>query len=436
MQVFFSVMMGSMNIGMASPYIEAFGIAKGACGKIFKLIDQIPFINPIEPRGTRLNHPLIHIEFRNIDFSYPTRKAVQILDKFNLRIKRGQTVALVGSSGCGKSTCIQLIQRFYDPDDGNVFFNDVDLKDLNIEWLRARIGVVGQEPVLFGTTIYENIRYGREDATKEQIEAAARAANAMVFISKLPQGFHTLVGERGAQLSGGQKQRIAIARALVRDPEILLLDEATSALDTASEAKVQAALEKASIGRTTIIVAHRLSTIRRADRIVVINKGKVVESGTHNELMALKQHYYNLVMTQLGDDANATTPGVGQKEFLLNAKDEDEEEIKISKEEAEVAVAVEKEKESFSLINILKMNGAEWPQIVCGCVCSVIMGAAMPLFAVLFGSILEVLAVRDDDEYVRSQTDTFSLYFLICGIVVGIATFLQVILHELPMYIL
>lgn len=429
-------MMGSMNIGMASPYIEAFGIAKGACGKIFKLIDQIPFINPIEPRGTRLNHPLIHIEFRNIDFSYPTRKAVQILDKFNLRIKRGQTVALVGSSGCGKSTCIQLIQRFYDPDDGNVFFNDVDLKDLNIEWLRARIGVVGQEPVLFGTTIYENIRYGREDATKEQIEAAARAANAMVFISKLPQGFHTLVGERGAQLSGGQKQRIAIARALVRDPEILLLDEATSALDTASEAKVQAALEKASIGRTTIIVAHRLSTIRRADRIVVINKGKVVESGTHNELMALKQHYYNLVMTQLGDDANATTPGVGQKEFLLNAKDEDEEEIKISKEEAEVAVAVEKEKESFSLINILKMNGAEWPQIVCGCVCSVIMGAAMPLFAVLFGSILEVLAVRDDDEYVRSQTDTFSLYFLICGIVVGIATFLQVILHELPMYIL
>lgn len=429
-------MMGSMNIGMASPYIEAFGIAKGACGKIFKLIDQIPFINPIEPRGTRLNHPLIHIEFRNIDFSYPTRKAVQILDKFNLRIKRGQTVALVGSSGCGKSTCIQLIQRFYDPDDGNVFFNDVDLKDLNIEWLRARIGVVGQEPVLFGTTIYENIRYGREDATKEQIEAAARAANAMVFISKLPQGFHTLVGERGAQLSGGQKQRIAIARALVRDPEILLLDEATSALDTASEAKVQAALEKASIGRTTIIVAHRLSTIRRADRIVVINKGKVVESGTHNELMALKQHYYNLVMTQLGDDANATTPGVGQKEFLLNAKDEDEEEIKISKEEAEVAVAVEKEKESFSLINILKMNGAEWPQIVCGCVCSVIMGAAMPLFAVLFGSILEVLAVRDDDEYVRSQTDTFSLYFLICGIVVGIATFLQVILHESPTDIL
>lgn len=417
--------MGSMNIGMASPYIEAFGIAKGACAKIFKLIDQIPTIYPIEPRGTRLNHPLIHIEFRNIDFSYPTRKTVQILDKFCLRIARGQTVALVGSSGCGKSTCIQLIQRFYDPDGGNVYFNDVDLKDLNIEWLRSRIGVVGQEPVLFGTTIYENIRYGREDATKEQIEAAARAANAMTFINKLPDGFHTLVGERGAQLSGGQKQRIAIARALVRDPEILLLDEATSALDTASEAKVQAALEKASVGRTTIIVAHRLSTIRRADRIVVINKGRVVESGTHNELMALKSHYYNLVMTQLGEDADATTPGVGQKEFLLNAKDEDEEQITINKEETETTELIVEE-EKFNLWKILKMNAEEWPQILCGCVCSIIMGAAMPLFAVLFGSILGVLAVRNDDAYVRSETNTFSLYFLICGIVVGIATFLQV----------
>ncbi|XP_075165554.1 multi drug resistance 50 [Haematobia irritans] len=424
--VFFSVMMGSMNIGMASPYIEAFGIAKGACGKIFKIIDQIPTINPIGAQGKRLQHPLIHIEFRDIDFSYPTRKTVQILDKFNLRIKRGQTVALVGSSGCGKSTCIQLIQRFYDPDGGNVYFNDVNLKDLNIEWLRERIGVVGQEPVLFGTTIYENIRYGREDATKEQIEAAARAANAMIFINKLPQGFQTLVGERGAQLSGGQKQRIAIARALVRDPEILLLDEATSALDTASEAKVQAALEKASIGRTTIIVAHRLSTIRRADRIVVINKGKVVESGTHTELMALQQHYYNLVMTQLGDDANANTPGVGQKEFFVNAKDEDEEQITIAKEENDEVVAAISEKGKFSIFNILKMNDKEWPQILCGCICSVIMGAAMPLFAVLFGSILGVLAVRDDDDYVRSETDTFSLYFLICGIVVGIATFLQI----------
>ena len=418
-------MMGSMNIGMASPYIEAFGIAKGACAKVFKLIDQIPSINPIEPKGFNLNQPLTHIEFRDVDFHYPTRKTVQILNKFNLKIERGQTVALVGSSGCGKSTCIQLIQRFYDPEDGKVLFNNHDLKDININWLRDRIGVVGQEPILFGTTIYENIRYGREDATREQIEAAARAANAMIFISKLPQGFDTMVGERGAQLSGGQKQRIAIARALVRNPEILLLDEATSALDTASEAKVQAALEKASEGRTTIIVAHRLSTIRRADRIVVINKGNVVESGTHSELMARKQHYYNLVMTQLGEDANVTTPGANQKEFFLNAKDEDEEQIKITYTE-ETENDKEVEKDSFSIFNILKMNRDEWPQILCGCISSVIMGAAMPLFAVLFGSILQILAVKGNPEYVRDETNTFSMYFLICGIVVGIATFLQV----------
>lgn len=420
-------MMGSMNIGMASPYIEAFGIAKGACAKVFKIIDQIPTINPIEQKGYELNQPLTQIEFCDIDFCYPSRKKVQILNKFNLKIQRGQTVALVGASGCGKSTCIQLIQRFYDPDGGKVTFNNHDLKDININWLRDRIGVVGQEPVLFGTTIYENIRFGRENATKEQIEAASKAANAMSFINKLPQGFNTLVGERGAQLSGGQKQRIAIARALVRNPEILLLDEATSALDTASEAKVQAALETASEGRTTIIVAHRLSTIRRADRIVVINKGTVVESGTHNELMDLKQHYYNLVMTQLGEDSNVTTPGTKAQEFFANAKDEDEDQIKIAQaEEGEGDIS---DKNAFSVIKILKMNLQEWPHIMCGCVSSIIMGAAMPLFAVLFGSILQILAVRDNPQYVRENTNTFSLYFLICGIVVGIATFIQVSRH-------
>ncbi|KAM7343054.1 ATP-dependent translocase ABCB1-like [Cochliomyia hominivorax] len=420
--IFFSVMMGSMNFGMASPYIEAFGIAKGACAKVFKLIDQIPNINPIEPKGVNLNQPLTHIEFCDVDFHFPTRKKVKILNKFNLKIHRGQTVALVGSSGCGKSTCIQLLQRFYDPEEGNVFINNINLKEINIKWLRERIGVVSQEPVLFGTTIYENIRYGREDATKEQIEAAAKAANAMVFINKLPNGFDTLVGERGAQLSGGQKQRIAIARALVRNPEILLLDEATSALDTACEAKVQAALEKASNGRTTVIIAHRLSTIRNADRIIVMNKGTVVESGTHDELMALKQHYYKLVMTQLGDDD--TTSDAKQKENSANVKDEEEEHVTITHE-----VEIEddkKEKSSFSIYKILKMNRDEWPQILCGCVSSVIMGCAMPLFAVLFGSILQILAVRDDPQYIRDNTNIYSLYFVICGIVVGTATFLQI----------
>lgn len=244
--VFFSVMMGSMSIGMASPYIEAMGIAKGASVKVFKLIEQIPTINPLNQTGKITNAEFKTIEFKDIKFAYPTRKEVQVLNGINIKIRKGETVALVGSSGCGKSTCIQLLQRFYDPDSGEMLFNGDNLKDLNVEWVRSKIGTVGQEPVLFGTTIAENIRYGRENATREEIEEAAKQAYAHTFVKKLPLGYDTLVGERGAQLSGGQKQRIAIARALIRKPEILLLDEATSALDTASEAKVQAVLEKVS----------------------------------------------------------------------------------------------------------------------------------------------------------------------------------------------
>ncbi|XP_054741296.1 ATP-dependent translocase ABCB1 [Anastrepha obliqua] len=421
--IFFSIMMGSMNIGLAAPYIEAFGIAKGACAKVFKIIEQVPTINPIEPKGRNLNQPLVHIELRDVSFKYPSREEVLVLNKLNLKIHRGQTIALVGSSGCGKSTIIQLVQRFYDPQEGSVYFNDTDLKDINITSLRECIGVVGQEPVLFGTSIFENIRYGREDATKEMVIAAAIAANAHIFINKLPKGLDTLVGERGAQLSGGQKQRIAIARALVRDPEILLLDEATSALDTASEAKVQAALEKASKGRTTIIVAHRLSTIRRADRIVVINKGEVVESGTHSELMELKSHYFNLVTTQLGDEPLTDDAQNAEKsQNFFGSKDEDEELIDIKYEEE----ALVDEDEESSLWPILKKNKPEWPQLLCGMISSVIMGFAMPIFAVLFGGILEVLAAKDDPQYVRDNTNQYSIYFMVTGIIVGFATFLQI----------
>ncbi|KRG04715.1 uncharacterized protein Dmoj_GI26060, isoform B [Drosophila mojavensis] len=437
--IFFSIMMGSMNIGMAAPYIEAFGIAKGACAKVFKIIEQIPTINPIEPRGKNLNEPLNTIEFRDVEFQYPTRKEIPILQKLNLKIHRGQTVALVGPSGCGKSTCIQLIQRFYDPKAGDVFFNGINIKDINIKWLRERIGVVGQEPVLFGQSIYENIRYGREDATKEDIEAAAAAANAAIFIKKLPKGYDTLVGERGAQLSGGQKQRIAIARALIRDPEILLLDEATSALDTASEAKVQAALEKVSQGRTTIIVAHRLSTVRRADKIVVINKGVVVEAGTHQELMAIKNHYFNLVTTQMGEDDGGMLSPTGNILKNFDVKDEDEQEIKVIEEEEDIDDALDhtdkkkkkkknkKDKEPSPMPGVLKLNKPEWLHLGIGCACSIIMGCAMPIFAILFGSILDVMR-SDDDDYVRDNTNQYSLFFLICGIVVGISTFMQIYL--------
>ncbi|GIY01535.1 ATP-dependent translocase ABCB1 [Caerostris extrusa] len=228
---------------------------------------NIPKIDPYSKDGIHPRDFSANIEFHNGNFSYPTRKTVEVLRNFSLLIREGQTVALCGPSGSGKSTIVNLIQRFYDPLKGNVTLGDYDLKTLNVHWLRSKIGVVSQEPVLFSGSIAKNIEFGNANVTFPDIVAAAKMANAHDFIIKLPQGYDTLVGERGAQLSGGQKQRIAIARALVRDPRILLLDEATSALDAESEAVVQEALDKAQEGRTTVVVAHRLSTIRTADVI-------------------------------------------------------------------------------------------------------------------------------------------------------------------------
>ena len=223
------------------------------------------------------------------------------MDGFNLNVEVGKTIALVGPSGCGKSTVMQLIQRFYDPSSGEVLVGGKDVRSLNTKWLRQHIGLVSQEPVLFDTTIAKNIMYGNEDATEEEMHTAAVNANAHDFISKLPDGYNTLVGEAGTQLSGGQKQRVAIARALVRDPKILLLDEATSALDTESESIVQQALDRACTGRTTIIIAHRLSTIQNADVIASVEGGKVIEQGTHSELMDKGGLYYELVTAQVNN---------------------------------------------------------------------------------------------------------------------------------------
>jgi len=205
-----------------------------------------------------------------------------------------QTVALVGENSCGKSTIIALLERFYDPDSGTITLDGVDIKDLKVGWLRRQMGLVSQEPILFNDTIRANIAYGKEEgeATEEEITAAAQAANAHQFISALPQGYGTVAGERGAQLSGGQKQRVAIARAVLRDPRILLLDEATSALDAESERAVLEALDRAAVGRTTIVVAHRLATIRGADVIAVLRNGEVVAQGTPQQLMAARDGVY------------------------------------------------------------------------------------------------------------------------------------------------
>ncbi|XP_045476710.1 mitochondrial potassium channel ATP-binding subunit isoform X1 [Harmonia axyridis] len=273
------------------------GMASGT--RVFEYMDMKPMI-PLTGGHIIPDDKLKgNIEFRNVEFSYPSRPDQVILKDFNLSIPAGKTVAIVGASGNGKSTVVALLERFYDVNAGSITLDGEELLSLDPSWLRKRaLGLISQEPILFGTSIIENIRYGKPDATDEEVINAAHLANAHNFITSFPQGYETLVGERGATLSGGQKQRIAIARALLKNPTVLLLDEATSALDTESEKIVQAALEKAQKGRTVIVIAHRLSTIENADIIVVLHRGKIVEVGNHEFLKNSKGYYWSLIYQQ------------------------------------------------------------------------------------------------------------------------------------------
>ncbi|XP_054847966.1 phosphatidylcholine translocator ABCB4-like isoform X2 [Eublepharis macularius] len=401
-----------------------------------------PQIDSFSETGYKPDHIKGNLNFHNVCFNYPSRPDVKILKHLNLKVNSGQTVALVGSSGCGKSTTVQLIQRFYDPMEGTITIDEQDIKTLNLRYLREIIGVVNQEPVLFATTIAENIRYGREDVTMEEIEKAVKEANAYDFIMKLPDKFETVVGERGAQLSGGQKQRIAIARALVRNPKILLLDEATSALDTESEAVVQAALDKAREGRTTIIIAHRLSTVRNADRIAAFEDGVITEQGTHNELMNKKGVYFKLVNMQSvgtevepeelnekhsiarslsGDSSKVTlSNGMRRRSTRRSVKKAETEE-----EDLEVqTVQPEENLPSVSFLKIMNLNKSEWPYFLVGTFSAIINGGLQPAFSVIFSEIIGVFAIEDEN-IVRDKTNLYSLLFLALGIISFVTFFLQ-----------
>ncbi|XP_035547503.1 ABC transporter B family member 11-like isoform X2 [Juglans regia] len=282
--VIFAVLTGSFSLGQASPCMSAFAAGQAAAFKMFETINRKPQIDAYNTEGLQLDDIRGDIELRDVHFSYPARPGEQIFSGFSLSIPSGTTSALVGQSGSGKSTVINLIERFYDPQAGEVLIDNINLREFQLKWIRKKIGLVSQEPVLFTSSIKDNIAYGKDGATTEEIRAAVELANAAKFIDKLPQGLDTMVGEHGTQLSGGQKQRVAIARAILKDPRILLLDEATSALDAESERIVQEALDRIMTNRTTIIIAHRLSTVRNADMIAVIHQGKIVEKGTHSEL--------------------------------------------------------------------------------------------------------------------------------------------------------
>jgi ABC-type multidrug transport system fused ATPase/permease subunit len=281
--------------------------SSGAGDKVFELLDRSP---PPPATGSetmsRANlHPAndspVSIQLENVHFSYPTRKECPVLKGINLNIKAGSTVALVGPSGCGKSSIVNLLQRYYDPISGVISFDGINVKEFDVKLHRRRIGIVTQDPVLFSGTILSNITYGMPNATREQAIEAAKRANAHEFITAMPDGYETEVGERGLKLSGGQRQRIAISRAIIRHPSLLLLDEATSALDAESEEVVQRSIDallKESTGITTIVIAHRLQTVRNADVIACVNDGKIVEMGSHQELMRLDGGYYKIMVSK------------------------------------------------------------------------------------------------------------------------------------------
>ena len=292
LKAFFAVFLAAFGLGQAQIYFP--DVAKGgaATKRVFYLVDRktsierdVGFKKDIEG----------NIELRNVAFAYPERPDSLVFQDFSLSVEAGKTVALVGESGSGKSSVVSLIERFYDVLGGQVLIDGEDVRDLDLQNMRAQIGLVSQEPVLFNMSVADNIAYGCPDASMEKIQEAARSANAHAFIEALPEGYHTMLGEGCIQLSGGQKQRVAIARAIVKDPKILLLDEATSALDAESERVVQDALDRLMVGRTTVVVAHRLSTIRDADTIAVVYKGHIVEQGTHQELVGMNGSYARLV---------------------------------------------------------------------------------------------------------------------------------------------
>jgi ATP-binding cassette subfamily B protein len=297
------ILYASIVAGSIGALSEVLGEAQRAAGATERLLELLAVRSPIQDPATPVALPArtaagAALTLKDVTFSYPSRPDSAALGHLSLDIRPGETVAVVGPSGAGKTTLFQLFLRFYDPQAGAIALDGVDIRDLALHDLRDAVGIVPQDTVIFSANAMDNIRYGRPDATDAEVIAAARLAAAHEFIERLPEGYQSFLGERGVRLSGGQRQRIAIARALLKNPPLLLLDEATSALDAESERLVQTALEAAMVGRTTVIIAHRLATVQRADRIVVMDDGRIVETGTHASLVAMKGIYANLAALQ------------------------------------------------------------------------------------------------------------------------------------------
>ncbi|RWR78404.1 ABC transporter B family member 19 [Cinnamomum micranthum f. kanehirae] len=442
----FSAIVGGMSLGQSFSNLGAFSKGKASGYKLVEMISQKPSIIQDPSGGKCLSEVNGNIEFKEVTFSYPSRPDIIIFRDFSIFFPAGKTVAVVGGSGSGKSTVIALIERFYDPNQGQVLLDNVDIKTLQLWWLREQMGLVNQEPALFATTIHENILYGKPDATIAEVEAAATAANAHSFITLLPNGYNTHVGERGVQLSGGQKQRIAIARAMLKNPKILLLDEATSALDASSESIVQEALDRLMVGRTTVIVAHRLSTIRNVNTIAVIQQGQVVERGTHEELIAKGSSgaYASLIRFQeMARNIDFGVSSTRQSRSLrlshsLSTRSQSLRSGSLRNLSYQYSTGADGHIEMVSkadtdrknpapdgyFFRLLKMNAPEWPYAILGALGSVLSGFIGPTFAIVMSNMIEVFYYRDSDAMER-KTKEFVFIYIGVGLYAVLAYLVQ-----------
>jgi len=437
MNVIFAVLTGSLALGQASPSIKAFAGGQAAAYKMFETISRTPEIDAYNTSGRKLDDIRGDVEFRDVYFSYPTRPDEKIFRGFSLTIPSGTTVALVGQSGSGKSTVISLIERFYDPEAGDVLIDGVNLKEFQLRWIRSKIGLVSQEPVLFAASIKENIAYGKDNATDQEIRAASELANASKFIDKMPQGLDTSVGEHGTQLSGGQKQRIAIARAILKDPRILLLDEATSALDAESERIVQEALDRIMTNRTTVIVAHRLSTVRNADTIAVIHQGSLVEKGPHHELLKDPSGAYSQLIRlqessrqdktdRKGDSGVRSGKQVSSNQSASRRSSHDNSShhsfsvpfgmaLGIDIQDGSSKKICDEMPQEVPLSRLASLNKPEIPVLILGSIASVISGVIFPIFAILLSNVIK--AFYEPPHLLRKDSQFWSSMFLVFGAV-------------------
>ncbi|XP_022133729.1 ABC transporter B family member 15-like, partial [Momordica charantia] len=432
-----SITVGGLSIGSGLSNLKYFSEACAAGERIMEVINRVPVIDSADMEGQVLDNVSGEVEFQNVQFAYPSRPETMVLKDLTLRIPAGRTVALVGGSGSGKSTVVSLLQRFYDPIGGTILVDGVGVEKLQLKWLRSQMGLVSQEPALFATSIKENILFGKEDATMDEVVDVAKASNAHNFISQFPKGYETQVGERGVQMSGGQKQRIAIARAIIKRPRILLLDEATSALDSESERIVQEALDKAAVGRTTIIIAHRLSTVRNADIIAVLQNGHVMEMGPHDKLIQHENGLYtSLVRLQqmekhksLPDPpthhsasssiSNIDKNNTSSRRLSLVSRSSSANSA-ASDRFSPVPGADEEDLPVPSFRRLLALNLPEWKQASMGCIGAVLFGAIQPLYAFSLGSMVSVYFLTSHDE-IKEKTRNYALCF------VGLAVFSLVI---------